>query len=146
MFQASIAPAATDSNFRRDPISNGVVASASDPRQRRAQSIRAVLQQRRRRSDFFDTRLFSDPAWDILLALYSAQLDQRRVSIAALCRRGGIAGTTALRWLALFETQELTTRRPDPLDGRRVYLELSVKGVAAMDAYFDGVWLSSEVV
>jgi DNA-binding MarR family transcriptional regulator len=81
--------------------------------------------------------MFSDPAWDILLELYIAEWEQRRLSITALSDRSGVAGTTVLRWLELFEREGLISKRCDPLDRRRVYVSLSALGIRAMQAYFD---------
>ena len=39
-------------------------------------AVRAIIKQRRNRDRFFDAQLFADPAWDILLELYAAELGQ----------------------------------------------------------------------
>jgi DNA-binding MarR family transcriptional regulator len=104
---------------------------------RQLEAARAMRRARRRRSRFFLPTMFSDPAWDILLELYIAECEQRRLSIADLSDRSGVPGTTALRWLEAFEKETLVTRRCDPLDGRRVYINLSARGIRAMQAYFE---------
>ncbi|QIK78860.1 hypothetical protein G7077_08090 [Sphingomonas piscis] len=72
----------------------------------------------------------------MLLELYSAHLGQRRLSVSSLCGGSGVPPTTALRWITTLEKQRLIARRNDPMDGRRVFVELSFSGVEAMDAYF----------
>src|SRR5437762_5630979 len=57
-----------------------------------------LLKGRRKRNDFFDATLFADPAWDILLELYAAELGQRRLSVSSLGLCAAIPATTALRW------------------------------------------------
>lgn len=98
--------------------------------------VRAILRARRRRSEFFGPKLFSDPAWDMLLELYRAELEQRRISITGVSDAAGVASTTGLRWIEIFAREGLITKRCDPLDGRRVYISLSANGAAAMRAYF----------
>jgi DNA-binding MarR family transcriptional regulator len=96
--------------------------------QKHIEAARAMRRARRRRSRFFEPTMFSDPAWDILLELYIAEWEQRRLSITALSDRSGVAGTTVLRWLELFEREGLISKRCDPLDRRRVYVSLSALG------------------
>lgn len=100
-------------------------------------AIRQGLHSRAQRGRFFSSRLFSDPAWDMLLELYAASLAQRRLSISRLSERAGIPMTTALRWIAALENEGAVERQPDSLDGRRVFIMLSKKGKEQMAAYFD---------
>lgn len=98
-----------------------------------------ILRQRRRRDNFFSADLFGEPAWDMLLELYAHALDQRRISISALCTASGVPATTALRWIGNLERAGLIVRRNDPTDLRRVWLELTSDGSSAVDQYFDGL-------
>ena len=98
--------------------------------------IRDLLRARARRGDFLNARLFADPAWDMLLALYGAELAQRRLSVSSVCASAGAPMTTALRWIQALEKEGLTSRRRDPLDGRRIFVDLTTKGRDAMKAYF----------
>ena len=100
------------------------------------QEIRGILKQRRNRDRFFDTELFADPAWDILLELYPNQLGQQRISVSAVCARACVPATTALRWIKLLEKKELIERRADPRDARRVFLSVSSSALHAMENYF----------
>jgi DNA-binding MarR family transcriptional regulator len=98
--------------------------------------VRTAIRARSSRTDFFNARLFSDPAWDILLELYLSELLQRRISVSALGGSGGIAPTTVLRWLDILRTNGLIERTDDPLDARRVFVSLSPKASKAMHDYF----------
>ena len=98
--------------------------------------LRATQCVRRRRSKYFAPELFSDPAWDMLLELYAAELEQRRISTTGLSYAAGVPLTTGLRWIDVFIREGLIAKRCDPLDRRRVYIGLSANGVAAMSAYF----------
>ena len=98
--------------------------------------IRALIKLRRQRGRFFDAGIFADPAWDILLELYAAELGQFRVSVSNLCDAAAVPATTGLRWINNLEDGGLIVRRSDPTDGRRHFLKLSDKAVQAMNAYF----------
>lgn len=99
-------------------------------------AVRRVLRARRARARHFHNTLFGEPAWDMLLELYAAHLAQRRISISSLCKASETPTTTGLRWITALEQEELACRRSDPLDGRRVFIELTEKGEQAMKAFF----------
>jgi DNA-binding MarR family transcriptional regulator len=101
---------------------------------RRAQEI---LHARVRRRQYFSPRLFSDPAWDVLLELYVAELAQWKMSVSSLGVDAGIPPTTVLRWLEILQNEGLVKRAKDPLDGRRVFVTLTDDGCEAMAAYFE---------
>ena len=103
------------------------------------QRIKRVLEARRARDQFLPVSLFSDPAWDMLLEAYLAFLEQRRISVSALCHASRAPSTTGLRWLHKLEDEKLVHRTSDPFDARRSWVELSPGGVSAMAAYFDTV-------
>ena len=98
--------------------------------------VRTAIRARSKRTDFFNARLFSDPAWDILLELYLSELLQQRVSVSALGGSGGVPPTTVLRWLEILRTNGLIERTSDPLDARRVFVTLSPEASRAMHDYF----------
>lgn len=98
--------------------------------------VKKEISLRARRGTFLPASLFSDPAWDMLLALYRAQLRQHRVSVTSLSLASQVPATTAFRWISVLELQGLTLRHPDRLDRRRMYIELTPAGFAAMTAYF----------
>jgi DNA-binding MarR family transcriptional regulator len=101
--------------------------------------VRAMLKMRRNRDQFFADGLFADPAWDILLSLYAAELGQQSHSVGSLCEGAAAPATTALRWIKQLEDKGLIERRADQLDGRRYYVSLSRAGIEAMDNYFKTV-------
>lgn len=114
--------------FRSVPSTTGRVTE---------QTVKRIVAARRKREKIFGANLFADPAWDILLDLYAAHLGQRRISITDLCSGARVPTTTALRWLDRLSSDELVERRPDPCDKRRIWIELSAAGVAAMASYFE---------
>ena len=100
-------------------------------------AIRRGLLARQQRGRFFNPKLFADPAWDMLLELYAASLTQRRMTVSRLAERACVPMTTALRWIATLEQEELIDREADRLDRRRIFLALTDKGQRAMSGYFE---------
>ena len=88
------------------------------------------------RRKHFEAHIFSEPAWDMLLALYVIDNDRRRLRTTQLSEITNLSLSTALRWMDYLEEQDLIRRRPSPVDRRVVEIELSDKGRAAMDNYF----------
>lgn len=98
---------------------------------------RQTYDDRRRRGKIFRAEaLFGEPAWDILLDLFIAAKERRRVSVTSACIGSAVPSTTALRWIAILEKQGFLMREADPGDARRVYVKLSARGYAAMLEYF----------
>jgi hypothetical protein len=104
-----------------------------------AQEIRAVIRSRRLRAQYFAGELFADPAWDMLLDLFAAGLERRRVSVSSLCIAAAVPPTTALRWIGTLHDAGLFERQDDPADRRRAYIALSAKGGDGMRGYVGAV-------
>jgi predicted glycoside hydrolase/deacetylase ChbG (UPF0249 family) len=98
-------------------------------------AIKRILRARGKRSEHFDSHLFADPAWDILLSLARAEIEHRRTTISELCDRAHVPATTALRWINAMTIEGKLERRPDAFDRRRVYIELSRDSSLSMKAY-----------
>lgn len=88
------------------------------------------------RSRFFDSAMFGEAAWDMLLALYVSEQSAARHTVSGLLSLSGVPSTTALRWLDFLEREGLVTRQPNPMDRRICYITLAAKGRDALDAYF----------
>lgn len=104
-----------------------------------ATEIRQAIRARRLRDQFFSPGLFEDPAWDMLLDLFAADLERSRVSVSSLCIAAAVAPTTALRWIGRMTEAGLFERQPDPFDRRRAFLGLSATARAGMLAYHAAV-------
>lgn len=96
---------------------------------------REEYEERRRRNGFFDEDLFGEPAWDILLDLFSSQVIGRRISITSACIASCVPQATALRWLQVLIDRGLIERVPDPVDGRRAWLHLPEKTYVTIANY-----------
>lgn len=94
-----------------------------------------LLRLRARRKDFIGHALFRDPAWDMLLDLYSAHERADRLSVSALCYASGVPPTTALRHLERLEKAQLMTRHDDPVDHRRSWVDPTEAALAGMTAF-----------
>ena len=101
--------------------------------------LQAMQRKRAARGKFFPKGLFEDPCWDMLLDLMINHLQGRRISVSSLCIASGVAQTTALRRIADLHDRGLVRRIADAKDGRRVFIELTEAGVAAMKRYVDSV-------
>jgi hypothetical protein len=104
-----------------------------------AEMVRNLIRVRRLREQFFPKDLFADPAWDMLLDLMAARLEQSRVAVSSLCIAAAVPATTALRWIRTLTEHGLFVRREDPEDGRRIFIELSDPAAAALTAYFQTI-------
>ncbi len=98
--------------------------------------VRAILRARRLRERFFSPELFADPAWDMLLDLAAARLEQSRVAVSSLCIAAAVPPTTALRWIKALTERGLLERKNDDCDARRVFIQLSDHAAAALNGYF----------
>lgn len=117
----------------------GAEPAASTPHSVHAHEVRRLIARRQKRGVFFGQfggeALFEDPAWDMLLDLYAAELEGTRVSVSSLCIAAGVAPTTALRWITKMTEMALFIRHPDPVDRRRAFMTLSPRASEAMRAY-----------
>ena len=111
-----------------------------------ASHVRAILRARRAREELIGNDLFADPAWDMLLDLYAASLEQRKVSTSELCIASAVPSTTALRWIEKLVQMKMVTREDDHLDGRRTWVSLSPAARLQMESYFEAMAPSLRVV
>lgn len=94
-----------------------------------------AYQARRARDRYLPAALFAEPAWDMLLELYSADVEGREVPTTSLCIASTAASTTALRYIEMLERTGLIERRPSPRDNRVTLIRLSAQGRTSMAAY-----------
>jgi hypothetical protein len=96
--------------------------------------VGALIEARRKRADHFGRKV-SDADWTMMLELFAARLEARRVSQTALCAASGVPATTSLRRIETLCEGGIFTRQGDPRYGRRVYIALSDAAAARMSAY-----------
>lgn len=102
-------------------------------------AVREMIKLRRLRDSYFAANLFADPAWDILLDLMAARLEDRPVSVSSLCIAAAVPPTTALRWITAMTDSGILVRQNDPDDARRVFIGLSSETERGLRQYLAAV-------
>lgn len=98
-----------------------------------AQRVERLLLIRRLRQIVIGENLFSDPAWDLLLALYAADLNQKRHGIDELAAAAGLTNGQALRWTSALVERGLAQSGPGTADST---IELTAEGRASLRRFF----------
>lgn len=93
------------------------------------------LRERQARARFLPGVGFGEPAWEMLLELYIAQVRGRPVSVSGLCYSSGVPPTTALRRVHDLETKRMISKVNDRNDGRRIFVRLTRVGIDAIERW-----------
>ena len=99
------------------------------------QLARSLFEARRRRDRVFNSALFGEPAWDMLLALYCLPPRGIILTATSLCYSAEVPPSTGSRWQKLLLDQGLIKRGPDISDGRQQLVALSESGRSRMERY-----------
>lgn len=97
-----------------------------------AEFVERMRMIRLRRNSVVGAPIFRDPAWDMLLELFSAHHQSRRLSTSSLCYASGVPLSTAVRQLDKLERHALIIRREDQFDNRQCLVEATAKGLEAV--------------
>jgi len=97
--------------------------------------LKALVAARADRNAIFQSSLFSDPAWDMMLDLAVAEAAGRPISVTSLCIASGAPTTTALRRIDDLKDAGLIDRVPDARDKRRILVTLTDQGRERMKAF-----------
>jgi DNA-binding transcriptional ArsR family regulator len=108
-------------------------------------TAKTILRRRRQRDQIFADDLFGEPIWDMLLDLFAHSATRKRVSVSSLCLAAAVPPTTALRHMKVMENQGMIIRHADPLDSRRVFVELSPDYFIKMDSMLSS-WMSRDEI
>lgn len=92
--------------------------------------------ERRNREKLFGADLFGEPAWDMLLYLYSRQLRGVAVGTSSLARASSVPSTTALRWMAVMERSGILEKCTSSRDGRVRVQKLTQNASALLERFF----------
>jgi DNA-binding MarR family transcriptional regulator len=101
--------------------------------------LKLLIEIRRARFRQFETAVFANPGWDILLDLMSARAAGRQVPVSSACIAAGIPATTALRQVNGLVEAGLIRRLPDPADKRRVLVDLTEDGRRRMELFLRAI-------
>lgn len=90
-----------------------------------------LYRMRRARDRIMPSGLMGEPAWDILLALYSERPGD--LTVSSLCYGSGVPETTALRWIGVLDREGLVERSKHQRDARITLVTLSTEGRALVE-------------
>jgi DNA-binding MarR family transcriptional regulator len=107
---------------------------------------RSILRCRDKRRHFLPPSMFNEPAWDILLELYTSDLDASQQTIRRLARRFDLPLSTALRWIAYLQKNDMIVRRANPNNKRMTMIYMSPRGRELLEAYLESVRPSHEAL
>ena len=102
-------------------------------------TAQALYAERRLRARYFAHSLFAEPVWDMLLDLYIADCERRRITVKSVCIGADVPATTALRYLGWLHEQGLIERLSHPRDARSTYVRLSAQAITAMENYLNAL-------
>jgi DNA-binding MarR family transcriptional regulator len=85
---------------------------------------------RRSRDRLMPKGLMGEPAWDVLLALFSEE--PGRVTLSAVSQASGVPPTSAYRWIDLLSAEGLVERIAHPRDANLMFVSLTEKGRACV--------------
>jgi len=91
--------------------------------------------ERRRRDDYFPAGLFGEPVWDLMLALFIASEEGRRMSIAEAYEAARVKPAAGRRLLAKMERSGLVARSGGQEDLRKRYVGLTANASERMSDY-----------
>lgn len=112
-------------------------ASAADAETRTKARLRAerLYAERRRRDAQFPPALFGEPAWDLLLAMFTAREKGHAMILCRAYKAAGVSDTTGRRLLDRMEEEGLLTRRRAPRSRKMRIVELTDRAVELLVDY-----------
>ena len=99
-------------------------------------TVNWLIQARRDRACYLPRGLFADPAWDILLDLFRADLAREQFPVSRACAAAGVPESTALRWLKTLEQQGLVLPGDDCGGASNGFVTLAPDARSALRDYF----------
>lgn len=85
---------------------------------------------------FLDEDLFCEAPWDVLLKLYTSQVNGKPLTIASACSASRIPSTTAMRWIRILKQRGLVSFDPEASNLDVSLLALTDPGMETMNRYF----------
>ena len=106
------------------------------PTERELERLASKLYEARRARDrMFREKLFGEPAWDMLLALYFFPKRGFFLGVMSLGHAADMPPTTGLRWQKVLEARGLIERGPIDPGTRQQLVRLTALGRATMSRY-----------
>lgn len=115
-------------------------------RQKRLSKLAALLlKQRELRKDFLFEDLLGEPAWQIMLELFIARVEGKKLMTTSLCIGSGASTSTALRYIGELQDRGWIVSQRSELDNRLRLLEMSDEGFFKMGAYLRAIEKMTEL-
>lgn len=95
---------------------------------------RRLHRSRMRAHEIMGPRIVRDPKWEMLLELFIAYHEHRRVSVSSLCHAANAPATTSLRHVEALEKGGFVDRVDDPMDARRSWVQPTAKAIDGVGA------------
>ena len=89
---------------------------------------REEVRRRRAREAVMPRDFFGEPAWNILLDLFIATGEKRRLCVTDIFVFAGASATSTLRYLKVLEAAGYLSRSRDQEDNRRTFVDLTEFG------------------
>jgi hypothetical protein len=105
--------------------------------ERRLARARVWIEAEALRDQLLGSVLFTNPAWKILLEVYTAHLEGREVSVATVCTQVNVSIPTMRRWIAVLISMNLLREFDLDTEPSRVELDLTDAATTTMDELFD---------
>ena len=121
----------TTFDFRPDSLGEGLT---SERALARAWADR-LYAERRSRDALFPDGLFGEPAWDLLLAMFTAREKGHSMILCRAYKAAGVSDTTGRRLLDRMEEEGLITRRRAPRSRKMRIVELTDSAVERLIDY-----------
>lgn len=118
------------------PIESGEQPRLGSRRDAKLRKVSDLLAWRSLRAEVLGCNLLNDPAWDLLLHVYAAELANRPVTLLELASALRINASSVHRWARALEEEGLVElgQSPDPASGS---LRLTDRGIGGMHALFE---------
>jgi DNA-binding MarR family transcriptional regulator len=125
------------SRLNQRPSQHSEGSTSSGPTYDLSDVAARIYRARRERRHFFSEDLFADPAWDMLLYLYCAEVVGQQLSASSLIHSAAVPHTTGLRWVQALARHSLVDRKRHPTDRRSVIVTLTQEGRARVERYLE---------
>lgn len=100
-------------------------------------AARRIFELRQLRKDYFQSPIFGELAWDILLALYIEGSARPFLSAGEICERLGGPPTTTIRWLQYLKNEQLIVEVVGSGDPHISQLDLSERALELLSTYLE---------
>lgn len=104
----------------------------------RIEWIKCEIKNKELRKNLLPDIMSGDPAWEMLVELYLARLESRKVATKELGIVAAVPPTTGLRWIAHLQKTDLIVRESGE-DKRRSHFALTELGLFKIESYLSKV-------